>query len=216
MEGRPMGSPISWTDPSALLVSDTSTVISLNATGFAPRIIQALPHRLVVVDAIAAELEPGRRRGRKDADLLSELVAAGLVEIVALGELGIACFEDLVVGPAIATLDDGEAATIAYASEHGAVAIIDEGKATRICAERFPALRVGCTVDLFAHPKVQRDLGSAVVAEAVFNALVQGRMRVFPEHVEWVVGLIGDDRASMCTSLPKSVRGPHTARAEDP
>jgi predicted nucleic acid-binding protein len=216
MEGRPMGSPISWTDPSALLVADTSTVISLNATGFAQRIIRALPNRLVVVDAVPAELEPGRRRGCRDADLLNELVAAGLVGIVGLGELGMTSFEELVVGPAIATLDDGEAATIAYASEHAGVALIDEAKATRICAARFPTLRVGCTVDIFAHPKVQQDLGSASVAEAVFNALFQGRMRVFPEHMEWVVGLIGPDRAAKCSSLPNSVRPPHLTSAEEP
>jgi hypothetical protein len=31
-------------------------------------------------------------------------------------------------------------------------------------------------------------------------------MRVLPEHVDWVIGLIGAERAHLCTSLPGPVR----------
>lgn len=204
----PMGSPTCLTDPGALVVADTSVVINLNATGCAPEIIRAFPNRLVVVDIIPAELADGRLRGRQDADRLNELVTAGLVEIVSLGELAAPHFEDLVIGPAATTLDDGEAATIAYAVCQQGIAVIDERKATRICAQRFSELRIGSTVDILAHPEVQHGLGKEVLADAVFSALYHGRMRVFPHHIEWVVALIGTDRTAACNSLPNSVRLP--------
>jgi predicted nucleic acid-binding protein len=155
---------------------------------------------------VPIELAAGRQRQRQDADLLNELVASNFVKIVHLDDDGMESFEQLVVGPAAKTLDDGEAATIAFAVSRNAIALIDERKANRICAERFSTLRVGCTVDIFTHPNVERALGRKRLGDAVFNALYQGRMRVLPHHVEWVVELIGADRAASCTSLPGSVR----------
>jgi predicted nucleic acid-binding protein len=209
-----MGLLTCLTDPAALIAADTSTVINLNATGCAREIVSAIPNKLVVVDVVPDELNEGRRRGRQDADLLDQLVASGLVEVVKLDEACAPHFEKLVVGPAAMTLDDGEAATIAYAVGHKGIAVIDERKATRIAAERFANLRVGCTVDILAHPKVQKCLGKKTLGDAVFNALYRGRMRVFQQHVEWVIGLIGADRASECTSLPSSIRQPQFKLSE--
>jgi predicted nucleic acid-binding protein len=201
-----MGLPTPLTDPAAIVAADASTVINLNATGCAREVIQAIPNKVVVLDAVASELHEGRRRGRRDADLLGELVAARVVEVVELDDSSGIHFERLVVGAAAMTLDDGEAATIAYAYSHHAVAIIDERKATRLCAEMYPTLRVGSTVDILAHPSVEQRMGKTMLAEAVFNALQNGRMRVFPRNVEWVVKLIGQQRAAGCASLPNSVR----------
>jgi hypothetical protein len=61
-------------------------------------------------------------------------------------------------------------------------------------------------VDIFAHPNVKDALGNERLASAVFNALYEGRMRVLPRHVEWVIDLIGAERAGSCASLPNSVR----------
>ena len=199
-----MGSLSSLTDAQALLVADASTIISVNATGCAKRVIKALPNRVAVVDVVSEELEEGRQRKRQDADLLKKLVDAGHVEIVQLDARGEEYFEQLVVGAAQMTLDDGEAATIAYAVATNGIALIDEKKANRICGQRFPELRLACTVDIFTHPDLQNQLGKEALADAVFNALCHGRMRVFPQHVEWVIGLIGADRARLCTSLPEA------------
>lgn len=201
-----MGSLTCLTDPAVLVVADASVIISLNATGSAADILRALPNRLAVVDVVLAELETGRPRGRQDADRLDELVRAGLVDIVSLINEAEQHFEELVVGSAAETLDDGEAATIAYAVAHGALALIDERKANRICAARFATLRTGCTVDVFSHPNVLDAVGQTALAEAVTNALQLARMRILPHHVEWVIGLIGTERATLCTSLPNSVR----------
>lgn len=196
----------SLSDAQAVLVADTSMIISVNATGCGQQIVQALPNRLVVVDIVSDELEDGRKNNRKDADYLKKLVDGGHVEIVELDGDGEGHFEQLVVGPAQTTLDDGEAATIAHAVATNGIALIDERKANRICAERFPTLRIASTVDVFLHPNVQAELGHDGLADVIFNALCNGRMRVFPEHVSWVISLIGAERASLCTSLPRGVR----------
>lgn len=211
-----MGSLTCLTDPAALAVADASVIISLNATGCALEIIRALPNRLAVVDVVLAELELGRQRGRQDADRLNDFVIAGLIEVVRLDDAAEQHFELLVVGPAAQTLDDGEAATIAYALAHGALPLIDERKANWICAERFATLRVGCTIDVFSHPKVHETLGQKALADAVFNALYHGRMRILPHHAEWVIGLIGTDRAALCVSLPRSTRLPHRKSIGEP
>lgn len=193
-------------DPTALVIIDTSTAINLSATGFAGEILQALPNRAVVIDVVSAELEKGRTHGRHDADLLKELVASDLIQIKLLGESAEEIFENLVIGIAAETLDDGEAATIAYAVTQDEIAIIDERKANRICKEKFPSLRLGSTLDLIAHPDVIKTLGQQRVSQVLLNALQNARMRVLPHHVEWVIERIGVKQAALCTSLPRSVR----------
>lgn len=208
-----MASSTLLNDSAVPLIADTSAIINLNSTGHAPEIVRALPNKLVVVDVVPGELDEGRERGRQDAELLNSLVAAGLIEIVKLNDTCAIHFEKLVVGPASMTLDDGEAATIAYAFVHEGIAIIDERKATRICGEMFPELRIGSTVDILAHPDVWRSLGKQLLAEGVLNALRNGRMRVPPHHIEWVVDLIGPEQAATCPSLPKAVRKPQESFA---
>ncbi len=201
-----MDSPSCLDDPKALLVADTSVIINLNASRRSEDIHDILPNRIVVVEEVLHELEIGRRQGWSDADALLALVSAGSIGIVRFGETGKRHFEILVAGPAAQTLDDGEAATIAYALEHGATPLIDERKAHRICAERFPAMTLGCTGDLFAHDQVQAVLGPKDLSDAVYNALRHGRMRVMDHFLEWTVELTGPERAAKCPSLPRSVR----------
>jgi hypothetical protein len=126
--------------------------------------------------------------------------------IVELVESGLSHFTSLVSGPTMETLDDGEAATIAYAYDQGAIALIDERKANRICADRFTQLVSGCTLDLFAHADVRNHLGTDAFAEALYNALYYGRMRVQARHAAWVVSIIGPERAKHCRSLPRHAR----------
>jgi predicted nucleic acid-binding protein len=203
-----MGSLSSLTEARTFLVADASVVINLNASGCAQEVLEALTLNLKVVDVVPGELEEGRHRQRQDAALLEKLAVSGHVEIVQLDETGQTYFEQLVAGPAQTTLDDGEAATIAYGVARGGVVVIDEVKANRICAQCFPNLQLACSVDIIAHPAVGNALGSKALSDAVFKALFEGRMRVFPRHLDWVVDLIGCERARLCSSLPGSVRAP--------
>ncbi|MGF7174347.1 hypothetical protein [Azospirillum doebereinerae] len=190
---------------------DTSAAINLMASGFASDIANAVPNRLIAVDTVQAELELGRLRGRPHASLLEQLVDNGDIHIVSLSEAAAEIFEGLVVGHAAETLDDGEAATLAYAIDTGAIPIIDERKANRICEVRFPTVKLGSTGDLFAHQAVVNSLGSERLSCAILNSLQQARMQVQPHFFEWVMKLIGSDQAAHCPSLPRWVRN-RTAR----
>ena len=201
-----MAHPPSLSEQPTLLIADTSVVINLIATGCAKTILKALPHRLAVVDVVVDEIEDGIRKGRQDAVKLAGLIETDSIEVVTLGPQGLVTFESLVVGLASDTLDDGEAATIAYAQEAGARALIEERKALRLVAERYAGVLLGCTVDLLRYVDVGRAVGAAEIATAVYNALVGARMRVMAPHMEWVVGLIGDERAANCRSLPEAIR----------
>lgn len=198
--------PTSLLDPGVVIVADASTVINLCASGRARDMLQALESRVVILDAVSAELQQGTAKGRKDGERLQELVREGLIEVVSLGGPGMTEFEGLVIGAASDTLDDGEAATIAYALETGAFPLIDEHKANQLCARRFPALKLGCTVDVFAHPAVGRRMGADGLADAVLSALQGARMHVPSSRHEWIVNLIGPVQARTCNSLPLSVR----------
>lgn len=198
--------PSCLTDPNALLVADASVAINLNATGCASRILRALPNRVVITTIAADEVKGDRQNGRRDAELLATLLDDGLIDIVQLSEAAEATFGGLVIGLAIETLDDGEAATIAHASELAGIALVDERKANRICSQRFVELRVASTIDVLAHASVQDALGQQALGDAVFNALRQARMRVLPHHGDWVTNLIGPERANLCGSLPRSFR----------
>lgn len=205
-----MGLRTSLSDGDRVLVADTSTIINLNATGCTEDILKALPCRIAAVDVVREELENGRSKGRSDAARFEAVVRSGLIEVVSLGNDGLRHFEGLVIGSASETLDDGEAATIAFAAEAGAVGLIDERKALRLGATRFPSLRLASTVDVLAHPAVIEALGENALADAVFNALAGARMRVLPHHIAAVVELIGPDRAAQCASLPRGVRTGNT------
>ena len=207
-----MGSPTCLNDPAALIALDASVAINLTASGYAADILRALPNRKVVLDVVTAELAKGRQRGRQNADILEKLVADGLIDSVAVPPSAEAIYEGLMIGSAVETLDDGEAATIAYAVETGAIALIDERKAIRLCGRKFPQLRLGSTFDLICHPDVEAAITQNTLAQAVVNALLNARMRVLPQHVEWVIGLIGQDEAARCTSLPRLVRNLHDSR----
>lgn len=200
-----MDCPSCFDDLATPIVADASVVINLIASGFAATILDTLAVPLRVPSEVRAELERGRSRGREDADKLAGLMDDGKVAMVGLGAAGVRCFSTLVVGSAKDTLDDGEAATIAYGMEHDATILIDEKKATRICGERFSHLTVGSTVDLVGCADVRAQLGQDL-PDAIFNMLHVGRMRVLPQHLDWVVEQIGPSRAAQCAALPARYR----------
>jgi predicted nucleic acid-binding protein len=124
----------------------------------------------------------------------------------ALPDTGNAIYSSLVEGSAFSTLDDGEAATIGYAHENGAAAMIDEKKARSICEKEFPELPVISTVDLLTHKVIETVLGKEGQIKVIINALRDARMRVPSHQIDMIVNLIGDEAASTCNSLPRAVR----------
>jgi predicted nucleic acid-binding protein len=192
-------------DTVAPLVIDTSVVLNLIASNFAVEILNVIPNPVVISSSVLSEIDLNNRRLPNAGTILSGLMQ-DRIRVIELSPEAERNFESLISGGANETLDDGEAATIASTVELAGISVIDESKATRIIAERFPTLRVVRTTDLFMHRNVFEAIGLARLSEAVFNALQLARMQVVHEHAQWVVGLLGTDRARQCTSLRNSVR----------
>ena len=201
-----MQPPTFLTDPTLAVVADASAVISITASARAGPICSAIPNQLFVSDVVVSELDSGISKGRANAEQLHELINSNLVEVAKMEDEAESYFERLVAGSARTTLDDGEAATIGCALEIGGIPLLDERKARHICSQRYPNLSYGCTVDIFAHPAVEKALGVDDLALAVLTALKESRMRVLPHHLDWVVNLIGPENAAECNSLPRAVR----------
>lgn len=201
-----MGLPNCLLDPSKPLVLDASVAINLNATDSCVRILDAIPNPVVILDIVSRELEAGRAKGRTDADVVASLVASGRAEIASLCAECEGNFLAMVCGSGSATLDDGEAATIAWAVSHGSTPIIDEKKGLSICQDRFPSVQAATTTDILAHDRVLAELGRDDLGDAIFNALIAARMRVQERHIPWVIDMIGSSRAQLCHSIPLHIR----------
>ncbi|MDP2079860.1 MAG: hypothetical protein U0934_16910 [Pseudotabrizicola sp.] len=190
------------TSPADVIVADASVLINLNATGYFEAILKASVCTVHVTQNAFDELKRGSRNGHRDSSDVEALAERGLIKIVDLAQNAEPVYRALIEGPASETLDDGEAATIAYAHAIGAVALIDEKKASRICSGRFPDLCVASTAELLLDTRISRALGSSH-ADAVLLALTGARMNVPPEHLDAIRRLIGEESASRCRSLPQ-------------
>lgn len=190
----------SLADESRPLVLDTSVLINLHACTFGQRILMAVPNAIVVPEVVADELdtETGRRNG--DHGFLHGLVAQGKISIVAMTDDEYELFAALTSGTP--SLDDGEAATIAVAARRDFRAVIDERKGRAQAVVRMGGEEPGWTLDLLQHPAARRSLGDADMAEAIYLALREGRMRIPQEHGDALVTLIDIERALHCSCLP--------------
>lgn len=196
----------SLTESGRILVLDSSVVINLNATGYADVILRCFRGKAVVTTNVVVELAQGRRNGHRDAEMLESLVNLGLVAQRDFDPSAAPLYECLISGSARDTLDDGEAATIALAHEVGGVAMIDERKAHRICAERYPSLIVMPSVKFLFDPSVAETLGVARQIQATKNALDLARMRVPQDYISELQALIGLNEMGRYPSLPRTSR----------
>ena len=193
-------------DPGVPVVTDAGVIINLNATASAAAIISAFPNPFLVTANVRRELAMGEPRGHRCGERLEALISQGLLESAELGPGDDPVCRSLIEGGFEGTLDDGEAATIAFAAGRDGLALIDERKARRICAARFPELLFASTVEVLLHPLVAKRLGESGQGDAIFLALRDARMQVPRRGLREVVDRIGADRAAECPSLPRSVR----------
>uniref|UniRef100_A0A2A4Z6H0 PIN domain-containing protein n=1 Tax=OCS116 cluster bacterium TaxID=2030921 RepID=A0A2A4Z6H0_9PROT len=189
------------------LVADASVIINLIASGVPEKIISSFPNSVFVVDDIKVELARDKRNKCSDLKVLNELIKREIIKCVSLEGEQWEVFEKLVCGSSGSTLDDGEAATIAYCSNKASIAVIDERKANKICREYYPNLRVLSSVDLFSKAETHK-LNTQVLSDAVFNALFVGRMRVMDHNVKWVIDIVGSERLKKCNSIARRFRTP--------
>ena len=190
-------------DPIQTVVLDASVAINLLGTGVSRDILSVVPWRVVIERRAQREI---RRHPIDGCDLVAELHAwelNGWAGMVSLRADMRQTFDELTSGSLIKTLDDGEAATIAYAvgdSEHTAP-VIDEKKATRIFQQRWPNRRLLETADIFRALVKAELVSKRLASDAVYSALTHARMHVSHRMRPWVVDLIGTSRAAACPSL---------------
>lgn len=201
-----MTSRVSLPDSCSSIVFDASVLINLNASGCGMEILSALPYECVTPLQVIDELTQGAHLGHSDIHEVEHLIDSGELVSKPFGPSAEGMFESLISGDALATLDDGEAATIALAMEQKAAAIIDERKALNLCHRHFPDLSVATTPDLLLHDCIKRAIGPIALADATYNALKVGRMRVPTRLHSSIIELIGVERATECPSLPKRIR----------
>jgi predicted nucleic acid-binding protein len=185
------------------LVMDASGLINVLGTGMAGPLLRNLGLPVLVAARVLGEVSRHPIPGEPIAPAIAALRSEGLIQEVQLGDHGRATFLELVANDVNGGLDDGEASTIAAALEHSeqAVIVVDEKKATRIVSERWPRRRCVNTVTVLAQTRVRNGLHDGAFADVVFSALKHSRMRVPPDGMDWVVRLIGEERARQCSSL---------------
>jgi predicted nucleic acid-binding protein len=185
------------------VVMDASGLINLLGTGMAGPLLRNLGLPVLVAARALGEVSRHPIPGEAISPAIAALRFEGLIQEVQLGDHGRATFLELVANDLSGGLDDGEASTIAAALEHSeqAVIVVDEQKATRIVSARWPGRRCVNTLTVLAQPRVRGGIGDGAFGDAVFSALKHARMRVPADGREWVVGLIGEERARQCSSL---------------
>lgn len=184
------------------LVLDASVIINVLGSGFARRILDALATRLVVADVTSREIVRNPLDPLDRSNPIDGLVAQGVVERSAIDGVSSQTFISLVGAAPPDELGDGESGAIALAAHLDLAVALDDGKARRVCRDRFPQMEVVASVELFTHPNVSAALGSSL-ADAVHGAMNHARMRVLPEHRELVSGILGS-RAEAFPMLRKS------------
>lgn len=182
-------------------VLDASVLINLLGSGHVEMVLGALKGSSTMVDRTFREvLKDPSGRMPSAADRQS-LVDQGLLRVETLNAEAIELFLDLVSAPD--TLDDGEAATIAFAVLEGAVAVLDERRARRIVRERFPELRLDSTAGLLRRLNDEHRLPPETIRDILFAALQKARMAIVAEEMDWAIRTLGIERARQCPSIPR-------------
>jgi len=182
------------------LVLDTSVLINLHACKCGGRILCALPNEILVPEIVVSELKHETSRSNGEYHFVQGLIADVIVKVVDLDEKGYEIYGDLVLGSP--SLGDGEAATIATATLLSCLPVIDDQKGRNLSQAYLADSQPAWSLDLFCHPQVVAGLGEELSIKALYHALHDGRMRIHEDHCDYVVSLVGTQRAIECPSLP--------------
>ncbi len=186
------------------LALDASAMLNLLATGCLPEILTAAGAKFVAVGPAIAEVRT--HPIDRSNDPMTPFLARRLPAPAALSPVGLETFISLVSAKAPDDLGDGEAATIAHAHDEGLGIVLDDRKARRICAVRYPALHVVSSVELFRLAEVEAALGAARFRKAVFDALRLARMRVLAADDPWIRTLLDEAEIAQCPSLRRRLK----------
>lgn len=181
-------------------VLDTSVIINLSASQSGGQILDAIPNNIIVPQPVVTELNHQMGKVESEVCFIDALISSGKVQKVELSENELELFKRTVA--ANNSLGDGEAATIAVASQRNSLAILDDRKGRNHVRSVMANVILGWSIEIFLHPFVLSRIGEDGISEAVYLALRDGHMRIHETHCEEVVKIIGIQRALDCPSLP--------------
>lgn len=181
-------------------VADTSFLINLNATSFSLEIIDKMkPSTIIITQQVYDELKNGQNSKYGDFDKINEFISKGFMKLQPLRSSALNIYENIVLGTAKYSLDDGEASVIACAVDLKIYAIIDEKKATRICREQYPDLKTFHTLDIF---KIY--LNKPLIQNATQNALKGARMYIPKSRYDELKEIVGNNFMEECSCISHS------------
>lgn len=177
------------------LVLDASVVINLVASNCMDGILMSLKRPIIVTENVCAEFSKTTRDGRTPEQVIENLKTRRRIEVVRMSDEQFDTFLRLTGCLPPDDLGDGEAATLACADGAGC-AVIDDSKAIRVATRDFPHQAIYCSLDLFCSEQVLSGLGRTTVAQAVYDAIKVGRMRVPHSWRGWISNMLGKARVA--------------------
>ncbi len=166
-------------------VLDASVAINVLAATHGIDILKTSPARCVMEARAAKEVSRHPRGLSQSLGPLGELLDASVLTVVQMEDPDYEVFVQLVGAPSPDGLDDGEAASIALAAQHGGILFLDESKARRICRRDFPELELRTSIDLFRQWWNHASVKPAELSAALKEARHFGRMRVLKDDQKW-------------------------------
>lgn len=182
-----------------VFVMDASVAINLLGSGRPADLLHAFDRHVVIEEKAYNEVLRNSFDGGSGKEGLDALASAGLLHLERLSSEGYELFLELTGAEPPVDLGDGEAATIAHSIVMEGIPLLDERKGSRIARER--GLHVMSTVDFLRSDQILEAMSKSELADTIYAALKNARMRVPCGHRQWVVDAIGPDRAALCSSL---------------
>jgi len=159
-------------------VFDTSVWINLLATERVQAILDLVGMSVHLPSQVLRELRRHPITGRPFDPQKHPVPAFRSVKLARLRGNEADLFIELVAAPQGGGLGDGEAAAISVAVHRNAVLAIDERKARRLLAQRFPEVRLLRSSELLQPNRLAEGLGREIATECFEKALQYGRMHI--------------------------------------
>jgi hypothetical protein len=166
-------------------ILDTSVLINLLGTGLAEEILSAFEFRCLVDTRVMSEVSKHPRPGVNLKGELDALFRESLLKKVHLSDAQLEGFVALTGADAPNDIGDGEAATLVQADTLGAVAVIDDRKATRIGRTRYSGILISTTADVLLHGSVVSCMGEDKLIQAFLDARKYSRMLISEGYSKW-------------------------------
>lgn len=160
------------------LVLDASVIINLLGCGHADEVLSAIDVPIAVEERTLKEIKRHPISGRSHVDEMNALIAAELIRIVRMTDEAYEIYLSLIDDASPSSLGDGESAAIAVAATLGHCVVLDDRKARRVFAERYPNSPLLSTIRLFVGAAENCSEMKTKFAKIVELALNNSRMGI--------------------------------------